>query len=206
MKFAFSVTFSAQSCRDPCPYKASWPSCAASDYLPSHSRVGVRSGRCCADFDRPRPRAAMASTLPDSTSQLTSHLRQVSWGIYVYVYVFIRAFPQVAIMAQSRTSITTVKHIIHDKTTNTCKFVPTPHSHSSYSYSARQTLRELRLGDRAGGMSRQSVPGGGGSIRKEPPQPPAETGAARGQLCLRRWRACCGPKQRYVGETCPEVL
>ena len=32
MKFAFSVTFSAQSCRDPCPYKASWPSCAASDY------------------------------------------------------------------------------------------------------------------------------------------------------------------------------
>ena len=31
MKFAFSVTFSAQSCRDPCPYKASWPSCAASD-------------------------------------------------------------------------------------------------------------------------------------------------------------------------------
>ena len=83
MKFAFSVTFSAQSCRDPCPYKASWPSCAASDckYLPSHSRVGVRSGRYCADFDRPRPRAAMASTLPDSTSQLTSHLRQVSWGM-----------------------------------------------------------------------------------------------------------------------------
>ena len=29
----------------------------------------------------PRPRAAMASTLPDSTSQLTSHLRQVSWGM-----------------------------------------------------------------------------------------------------------------------------
>ena len=35
----------------------------------------------CADFDRPRPRAAMASTLPDITSQLTSHLRQVSWGM-----------------------------------------------------------------------------------------------------------------------------
>ena len=31
MKFAFSVTFSAQSCRNTCPYKASWPSCAASD-------------------------------------------------------------------------------------------------------------------------------------------------------------------------------
>ena len=31
MKFAFSVTFSAQCCRNPCPYKASWPSCAASD-------------------------------------------------------------------------------------------------------------------------------------------------------------------------------
>ena len=46
-----------------------------------HSRVGVRSGRYCADFDRPRPRAAMASTLPDSISQLISHLRQVSWGM-----------------------------------------------------------------------------------------------------------------------------
>ena len=32
-------------------------------------------------LDRPRPRVAMASTLPDSTSQLTSHLRQVSWGM-----------------------------------------------------------------------------------------------------------------------------
>ena len=50
-------------------------------YLPSHSRVGVRSGHYCADFDSPRPRAAMASTLPDSTSRLTSHLRQVSWGM-----------------------------------------------------------------------------------------------------------------------------
>ena len=52
-----------------------------STYLPGHSRVGVGSGRYCADLGRPRPRAAMASTLPDSTSQLTSHLRQVSWGM-----------------------------------------------------------------------------------------------------------------------------
>ena len=83
MKFAFSVTFSAQSCRDPCPYKASWLSCAASDcmYLPSHSRDGIGSGRYCADLDHPRPRAAIASTVPDSTSQPTSHLRQVSWGM-----------------------------------------------------------------------------------------------------------------------------
>ena len=62
-------------------YKASWPSCAASDctYQATAALEYLRSGRYCADFDRPRPRVAMASTLPDSTSQLTSHLRQVSW-------------------------------------------------------------------------------------------------------------------------------
>ena len=34
-----------------------------------------------------------------------------------------QGFPQVAIMAQSRTSITTLKHIMHDKTTITYKFM-----------------------------------------------------------------------------------
>ena len=82
MKFAFSVTFSAQSYRDPCPYKASWPSCAASDCTyKATAELEFGAGGYCADYDRPRPRAAMASTLPDSTSQLTSHLRQVSWGM-----------------------------------------------------------------------------------------------------------------------------
>ena len=70
MKFAFSVTLSAQSCRDPCHIRqvgraALSVTVQCTVYLPSHSRVGVGSGRYCADLDRPRPRAAMASTLPD---------------------------------------------------------------------------------------------------------------------------------------------
>ena len=82
MKFAFSITFSAQSCRDPCPYKASWPSCAASDCTyQATAELEYGADVTAPALTRPVPPTAMASTLPDSTSQLTSHLRQVSWGM-----------------------------------------------------------------------------------------------------------------------------
>ena len=63
MKFAFSVTFSAQSCRDPCPYKASWPSCAASDCTyQATAELEYGADVTAPTLTVPRPRTAIAST------------------------------------------------------------------------------------------------------------------------------------------------